>query len=117
MEEVKEQEESQEQPMVPLVHGVPYDLIQHFSIAPVDFVPKTRQKLADIYRMLDGDNFSDKFRSLVRVEKKIGSGGGGQVYRYEKVWNWLRLNQALKMTGSKQAKLRMEALEESQRSK
>lgn len=111
------QEEEQKAPVpVSMIDGIPYDLIQHFSLSPVDMIPETRRRLADIYRMLPGEGFSEKFRSLSKVERKIGSGGALD-YRFQKVWNFLRLTRAMQDTGSPSAKARMDALVESTRTK
>lgn len=97
---------------VPMIDGVPYDLMNHFSVTPDEFVPRTKERLRQIYRMLEGNNFSDKFRSLIRVEQRLGCGGCEK--HYEKVWNFLRIQNNTRFSGEK-GMLRRKAMEASVR--
>jgi hypothetical protein len=90
----EKQEESRVQEQAPeagghaTFRGVPIDLMHHFEVNFNDMDLKSQDKLKEIYKMLDGDTMADKFRSLRRVELKIGKSLTRS--SFERVWNYLR---------------------------
>jgi hypothetical protein len=82
---------AKEEPEVGLYHyeGVSIDFLQHFNIEIRDLSPQMKEQLRDTYRMLEGEDSLSKFRSLAKIERRLGK--GGQMSLLNKVWNWLKI--------------------------
>lgn len=83
---------------------VPMDLMKHFGINLTDMTFDNEKKLKDVYRLLDGESLLEKFQNLNRVHQKIGRNSFQNPL--DRVWNWLRLHENIKLS-----KIKQEALE------
>lgn len=101
-ENVQVTESNHKEGSVSSFRGIPLDLMDHFGIGFDSLGPKTQDMLRDIHRMLDGDDLRSKFDHLYKIQLKLGKNGSRPIF--DRVWNWLKINNNIKSQRTKQDK-------------
>lgn len=81
------------QSIVPMVNGVPIDLIDYFNIDIRNLDSRDSNQLSEVYKLLksDSETEGDVLLKIGEIERKLGSPTYNET-RYGRIWSYLRIN-------------------------
>ena len=84
------------QALVPMVEGIPIDMIRFFDVDIRSMDAKTTGQLKDIYKMMADRGGIDVIMSEISsIRNKMGAGGYGET-SYGRIWNYLKIGDNIK---------------------